>query len=70
MVSLGMKKPLRPVAHKQQITANQKLKSDVRHAVGMKEDERRALQSEEICSVSLMLMNLIQSILCKTSLWW
>lgn len=29
MVSLGIKKPLRPVAHKQQITANQKLKSDV-----------------------------------------
>lgn len=42
-----------------------------REAGGGNEGRRaRALQSQEICSVSLMLMNLIQSILCKTSLWW
>lgn len=40
MVSLEIKKLLRPVAHKQQIKVNQKLKSEGRQAVGMKEDER------------------------------
>lgn len=64
MVSLKIKKLLRPVAHKQQIKVNQKLKSEGRQAVGMKEDE------QEICPVSLMLINLIQSILCEASLWW
>ena len=40
MVSLRIKKPLRPVAHKQKITAIQKLKSDGRQAAGMKKDEQ------------------------------
>lgn len=69
MVSLKLKKPLRPVAHKQQITANQKLNPERRQALKMKRGKQRPSRAKSF-AVSLMLMNLIQSILCKTSLWW
>lgn len=69
MVSLKLKKPLRPVAHKRQITANQKLNSESRQALRMRGDKQGHSRAKRF-AISLMLMNLIQSILCKTSLWW
>lgn len=40
------KKPLRLMAHKQQITANQKLKSEGGQTIGLEEDEQRSFRAK------------------------